>query len=244
MDGDGPGTAFEKTRWRRWSMHMVLGLLLFMLSPASGDGSAGVADGAAFDRQLEHFTQLAIEGKSADAMAFLRQPGFLLAADHDGHTALFAAAVACNTAVLDQVLACSPQLNHRDKRGATALFYAASQGRNDVLRRLVQHGADVNLPDASGRTPLMVAVLMNHTAAAKLLLDAGAQVNLQDGDGATPLLAAVESGHYEVARLLLQRGADARLARNNGVTPLQAAEAKSNPKMVDLLRHDEGATQD
>src|ERR1700732_3586056 len=173
-------------------MHMVLGLLLFLLAPAGWDGSAGAADGAAFDRQLEHFTQLAIEGKTAEAMAFLREPGFLLAADHEGHTALFAA-VACTPAVLDQVLARSPQLNHRDKRGATALFYAASQGRNDVLRRLVQHGADVNLPDASGRTPLMVALLMNHTAAAKLLLDAGAQVNLQDVDGATPLLAAVES---------------------------------------------------
>src|SRR6202040_3962617 len=178
----------------RWSMHMVLGLLLLMLSPAAGEGSAGAADGAAFDRQLEHFTQLAIEGKTAEATMFLRQPGFLLAADHEGHTALFAAAVACNTGVLDQVLALSPQLNHRDRRGATALFYAASQGRNDVLRRLVQHGADVNLPDASGRTPLMVAVLMNHTAAAKLLLDAGAQVNRQDGDAATPLLAAVGSG--------------------------------------------------
>ena len=123
-------------------MHMVLGLLLFLLAPAGWDGSAGAEDGAAFDRQLEHFTQLAIEGKTAEATAFLREPGFLLAADHEGHTALFAAAVACNPAVLDQVLARSPKLNHRDRKGATALFYAASQGRNDVLRRLIQHGAE------------------------------------------------------------------------------------------------------
>src|SRR5271169_6596309 len=97
----------------------VFGLLFLMLAPSVGDMSAGTLTGSAFDQQLERFTQLAIEGKTVEAVAFLVQPGFLQAADHEGHTALFAAAVACNPAVLDQVLARSPKLNHRDRKGAT-----------------------------------------------------------------------------------------------------------------------------
>jgi ankyrin repeat protein len=226
-------------------MNPVLGLLFLLLPSAIAPSPAPAVEGPAFDRQLEHFTQLAIEGKTREASAFLRHPGFLDASDHEGHTALFAAAVACNTEVLDQVLAVSPRnaLNHRDKRGATALFYAASQGRNDVLRRLVQHGADVNLADSAGKTPLQVAVLMNHPDAVRLLLDAGAQINAQDKDGATALLHAVQAGRVELADLLLKRGADARLARNDGLTPLQAATAKLDQKLIDRLRHDEMAAQ-
>ncbi|HEV3460083.1 MAG TPA: hypothetical protein VHG32_26355, partial [Thermoanaerobaculia bacterium] len=67
----------------------VFGLLFLMLSPAAGDMSAGVLGGAltgaAIDQQLERFTQLAIEGRTVEAVAFLQEPGFLLAADHDGH---------------------------------------------------------------------------------------------------------------------------------------------------------------
>src|SRR5215472_7013557 len=157
-----------------WHMAAVLGLLLLLLLPTAAPAAWGAGRGPAFDLELEHFTQLAVEGKTAEAVGFLRQPGFLHAADREGHTALFAAAVACNTAVLDQVLARisdRADLDHRDRRGATALFYAASQGRGDVLRRLVRRGADVNLPDAGGKTPLMVAVLMNHLEVARLLLD-------------------------------------------------------------------------
>jgi ankyrin repeat protein len=224
-------------------MTPVLALLLLALLPAGAPLEAGALDGSAtFGRQLERFTQLAMEGRVDDAVAFLRQPGFLLAADHEGHTALFAAAVACNTDVLDQVLARGPELNHRDRRGATALFYAASQGRLDVLHRLIQHGADVNLPDGTGKTPLMVSVMMNHPDAARLLLAAGADPNRQDRDGATALLEAVEVGRYDLAALLLKHHANSHLARNNGTTPLQAAQAKANPKLVDLLRHEEDAT--
>jgi ankyrin repeat protein len=225
-------------------MAPVLALLVLALLPGAAPLAAGALGGStAFDSQLEQFTQLAMEGKNQDAVAFLRRPGFVTAADHEGHTALFAAAVACNTGVLDQVLACEPELNHRDRRGATALFYAASQGRLDVLNRLIRHGADVNLPDATGKTPLMVSVMMNHPDAARLLLAAGADPNLQDRDGATALLDAVDVGRYDLAALLLEHHADASLARNNGTTPLQAAQAKANPKLVDLLRHDEYATE-
>jgi ankyrin repeat protein len=220
-------------------MSNLLGVLLLTVLPAIS--AAEPYGGLAFDQQLERFTQLAMEGKSQEAMVFLRLPGFLHAADHEGRTALFAAAVACNTDVLDQVLARGPQLDHRDNNGATALFYAASRGRTDVLRRLIQHGANVNLSDTNGRTPLMASVLMHHPEATRLLLDAKVDVNRQDRDGATALLDAVDGGHYDLADLLLKHGADPRLARNNGTTPLQVARAKSLPKIVELLRQDEAA---
>lgn len=219
-------------------MTPMIGLLMLALMPAAAP-LREVQAGMVFDSQLEYFTQLAMEGKTQDAVAFLRQPGFMMAVDGEGHTALFAAAVACNTDVLDQVLARAPQLNHRDKHGATALFYAASQGRNDVLHRLIRHGADVNLPDASGKTPLIVAVMMNHPAAVKVLLDAGAEIDRQDADGGTALLDAVEAGRVELAQMLLKHGANPLLARNNGTTPIQAARGTSNPKMVNLLRRED-----
>jgi hypothetical protein len=109
-------------------MTYLLGFLLLSLVPVAAVPVAAVPDTATFDRQLERFTRLAIEGNVQEAVTYLRQPGFLRAADHEGHTALFAATVACNTDLLDAVLARAPQVNHRDHQGATALFYAASQG--------------------------------------------------------------------------------------------------------------------
>jgi uncharacterized protein len=226
-------------------MNYFLGVLLLSLVPTTAPSNGVQPAPASFDRQLERFTQLAIEGKTQEAVVFLRKPGFLKAVDREGHTALFGAAVACNTDVLDQVLASSPApaLNHRDRDGATALFYAASQGRGEVVRRLVEHGADVNLPNEKGRTPLMAAVMMNHLGASRLLLSARADVNVQDKNGSTALIEAVEGGHFDMVNLLLQHGANPRLARNNGTTPLQVAQTKAQPKMVDLLRHEEDATE-
>jgi uncharacterized protein len=214
----------------------ILGILLMTLLPG-----AGVQGSQSFDRQLERFTQLAMEGKTQEAIVYLRLPGFLRAADREGHTALFAATVASNDDVLDLVLAAHPDLDHRDTHGATALFYAASQGRTEIVRRLIQHGADVNLPDADGRTPLMVAVLMDHDAATRLLLAAKAQVNVQDRYGSTALIDAVDGGHTELATLLLDRGANVRTARSDGSTPLQLARAHALPKMVALLQHEDAA---
>jgi len=49
----------------------MIGLLMLALMPAVAP--LGVAQtGLVFDRQLEHFTQLAMEGKTQDAVAFLR----------------------------------------------------------------------------------------------------------------------------------------------------------------------------
>jgi len=189
-----------------------------------------------FDHQLERFTLLALEGKVAEAEAFLSLPGFIHAADRDGHTALFAAAVAGNLRVLDRVLALSPKLDLCDVKGATALFYSAS-GRTEIAGRLIQHGADINLQDRTGKSPLMVAVLMNHRDTVRLLLAAGADVDRQDRAGATALFYAAEAGLFELAELLVKGGANAQLANLSGLTPIEIAEAKVFPKIVHLL-HD------
>jgi uncharacterized protein len=216
-----------------------LGILLLTLLPG-----VNVQDPAAFDHQLERFTRLAMEGKTQEAIAYLRVPGFLRAVDPEGHTALFAAAVACNSAVLDQVLTRRPDLDHRDKHGATALFYAASQGRVEVVRRLVQAGAMVDVADTDGKTPLMAAVMMNHADVTHVLLAAHALVNVQDRYGSTALIEAVDGGHYDIAALLLGGGANASLARSDGTTAMQVARSRSMPKIVELLRHEEDATSD
>jgi ankyrin repeat protein len=189
-----------------------------------------------FDHQLELFTELALEGKVAAAEALLREPAFIRSVDGEGRTALFAATVAGDLQLLEQVLALSPELDLCDVHGATALFYSAT-GSTAVLRRLIQLGADVNVQDQGGRSPLIVAVLMNRVEAVGLLLAAGADVNRQDRHGATALFYAADAGLFELAKLLLNRGADPELADNGGNTPIQIAEAKSFPKIVHLLRY-------
>jgi ankyrin repeat protein len=190
----------------------------------------------AFDHQLELFTELAMEGNVAAAEALLREPAFIRSVDREGRTALFAATVAGDLQLLEEVLALSPELDLRDVHGATALFYSAT-GSNAVLRCLIQRGADVNVQDHTGRSPLIVAVLMNRVDAVGLLLAAGADVNHQDRHGATALFYAADAGLFELAKLLLNRGADPELADNGGYTPIQVAEAKSFPKIVHLLRY-------
>ena len=210
----------------------LLTLSLLCLVPRQG----AAQEPPAFDRELARFTQLAIEGKVAEAAAFLGLPGFMHAVDRDGHTALFAAAVAGDLRVLDRVLALSPKLDLCDTRGATALFYSAS-GRSEVVGRLIQRGADINLQDRNGKSPLMVAVLMNHRESVNLLLAAGADVDRQDRAGATALFYAADAGLFELAELLVKGGANSQLANLSGLTPVEAAAAKSFPKIVRLLRN-------
>ncbi|HEY0783037.1 MAG TPA: ankyrin repeat domain-containing protein, partial [Thermoanaerobaculia bacterium] len=101
---------------------LIVGLLL---SPAVVKAEPAVSP----DENLAQFTAAAMEGKVAEAKELLAKPGFLHAADRDGHTALFGAACAGNLEILDAVLAQSPDVNRRDRKGATALFYAASGGK-------------------------------------------------------------------------------------------------------------------
>ncbi|HXO41267.1 MAG TPA: ankyrin repeat domain-containing protein [Thermoanaerobaculia bacterium] len=214
----------------------VLPILSVASARADGAQAAVAADLHDFDHQLERFTELAMEGKVAAAEGFLGEPAFIRSVDREGHTALFAATVAGNLQVLEQVLALSPNLDRCDVHGATALFYSATGGIA-VLARLIRRGADVNLQDQRGRSPLIAAVLMNRIDSAGLLLAAGADVNRQDRHGATALFYAADAGFFELAKLLLKRGANPELADDSGITPMQIAADKSFSKIARLLRY-------
>ncbi|HVR07404.1 MAG TPA: ankyrin repeat domain-containing protein [Thermoanaerobaculia bacterium] len=219
----------------------LLGLLwvlpiLSVASPRADWAQAAVAaELPDFDHQLDRFTELAMKGQVAAAEAFLREPAFVRSVDREGHTALFAAAVAGNLQILERVLALSPNLDLGDIHGATALFYSAS-GATAVLVRLIQRGANVNSQDRGGRSPLIAAVLMNRLDSAGLLLAAGADVNHQDRHGQTALFYAADGGFLKLAQLLLERGANPALANDNGVTPMQIAADKLSSATAHL-RH-------
>jgi ankyrin repeat protein len=211
----------------------ILGVAPLRAERAPAAVAAELSD---FDHQLERFTELAMKGQVAAAEAFLREPAFVHAVDREGHTALFAAAVAGNLQILERVLALAPALDLGDVHGATTLFYSAT-GATAVLVRLIQCGANVNSQDQRGRSPLIAAVLMNRLDSAGLLLAAGADINHRDRHGQTALFHAADGGFFKLAKLLLERGADPALASDSGITPMQVAADKSFPNVAQILRY-------
>jgi ankyrin repeat protein len=70
--------------------------------------------------------------------------------------ALFHAAGAGKSSVIDVLISSGYNINEHDTDGATALIYAAKGGHLDTVKELVKLGADPNLSNR-GYTPLQAA---------------------------------------------------------------------------------------
>ena len=151
------------------------------------------------------------------------------AADRDGTTPLYAAALRPNPTLVRLLLAAGadPNAESSGESEGTPLCAAACWGHSAVVGELLAHGADPDQREdgGTGCSPLLWACRNGHEETVRLLLEAGADPN-QAVDATTPLLAAAERGSLAIVRLLLGFGADPTVADSQGRTPLDHAEAR------------------
>lgn len=108
-----------------------------------------------------------------------------------GSTALWSAALAMRSDLVDFLVQHGADLESRDKEGRTALMFVAKYCFiPEMAEKLLDHGAQVNAQDDAGRTALMYAALNDRVMFMEVLLNGGADINLQDTQGRTALMYA------------------------------------------------------
>ena len=205
-------------------------------------------------------------GDPARVKRFLsRRPEAVAERDAAGVSPLMRALYDGNAAVVEAILARSPELDlfeaaalgetetlrgllGRSKRRANAfspdgfapLHLAAYYGRTEAARLLVERGADV---ETAARNPRLATVRPLHSAAAgratevaALLLEHGADPNAVQAGGWTPLHAAAANGNAELVRLLLKRGADPKRSADDRTPPIEFAIENRHHEVVELLQ--------
>ncbi len=219
-----------------------------LLLIAAGAAQAETADdaalrNAAWDGRLDEVERLL--GNGADPNV----------PDHNGWTALHAAAERADALILEALLESGGNPDLQDADGRTPLILAALFPYDELrsqlaIRYLLRSGAEPDLADTWGRTPLF-AVAINHQqpTSARDLLAAGADPNKQDPAGITPLHAAVHSESKlsaDLVQALVDGGARGDIAEGaGGETPLQifVRVGSNDGRIVDALA-DAGADVD
>ncbi|TCI03923.1 hypothetical protein EZV61_06930 [Corallincola luteus] len=147
--------------------------------------------------------------------------------NESGETMLMAAVQSGSLAIVEQLLAQSPDLTQRSNDGGSLLHFAMSEHTQaddaemlPIVRLLIRKGAPIDVALANGATPFFLAARFNRLLAATALIDAGAQVNAISSDGNTALHVAVFGGGKEIVEYLLAHNADATLVNNDGLTAL------------------------
>ncbi len=210
-----------------------------LLSMTAGTAQAETADdtalrNAAWDGKIDEVERLLEKGADPDVP------------DHNGWTALHAAAEHADARMLEMLLESGGNPNLQDANGRTPLILAALFPYDELrsqlaIRILLRFGAKPDLSDNSGRTPLF-AVAINHQqpTSARDLLAAGADPNKRVGGGITPLHAAVHSESklsVGMVQALVDGGARGDIVSARGETPLQlfVRVGSNDGRIVDAL---------
>jgi ankyrin repeat protein len=140
-------------------------------------------------------------------------------ADHNGRTALQAAAKQGNTELVQVLLNFGADVNAppAEDDGRTALQAAAQQGNLELVRLLLDCHADVNGPPSATRgiTALQGAAIIGVMSVVRVLLEKGADVNAASSryQGRTAVEGAAEHGRLDIVQLLLNVGGDVEDSR-------------------------------
>jgi ankyrin repeat protein len=129
------------------------------------------------------------------------------ARDDNGDTALHAAALYADPALVDLLLSYDASVNVKNGIGQTPLHNAARHGQPAIIRLLLRHGSDINAGDGMGLPPIFEAVSYNQTECVKELLLHHPQLNTKDFDGNTPLKYAEGIQATQIIQMLLKAGA-------------------------------------
>ena len=110
-----------------------------------------------------------------DVAVLLVQKGAdLHAADNEGKTPLFLAALGGYEGVADLLINQGSSVNAASKSGDTALHEAAIRGHTNTAQVLLKYGANINARTVTGETPLSLAVITSKVRMIQLLLSLGA----------------------------------------------------------------------
>jgi uncharacterized protein len=175
----------------------------------------------------------------------LRAGAKATAANREGATPLYLAAVAGNPDIMARLLKQGADVNGAILRhGETPLMFAARTGRPDAVKLLLEAGATVDTKDTMRQTTaLMWAAEQGHAEVVKLLVAAGADVNAastidgakrrrgvvyKQGDdfhtgGVTPLVLAARQGNLDAVKVLADGGADLNKQSGDGSTAMLVA---------------------
>ncbi|KAL3904149.1 MAG: hypothetical protein SGPRY_011399, partial [Prymnesium sp.] len=124
--------------------------------------------------------------------------------NHEGVTALMAAANTGGMCEALMLLQHSADGNIRRNDGGTAIMIAANSNQHEVLQLLLAHDSSaVNVQSEFGMSALMIAARSGADSCVKTLIQAGASVQQQCQAGKTALTYAEEKGHAST-QLLLQ----------------------------------------
>lgn len=170
---------------------------------------AVVCPSSAFADDADDLIDAAFRGDIVQLQSLLKKGVDVNAKGTNGETALWMAAGAGHTEIVEALLERGADVNVKDKAyGATALYMAAQEGHTNAVKVLLESKANVNIKrEINGVTALMMAVQKGHTEIVKLLLAAGADVNAKANDGRAPLSIAKMMRHTEIIKLLKEYGA-------------------------------------
>jgi len=153
-------------------------------------------------------------------------------ADKGGNTPLIKAAASRESAVLEQLLAVTKDINAKNVKGESALTIAVKSGTPENVALLLNKGADVNVVDKDGNN-LGVYLIQSYRpeskgpdpldAKIKLLQDKGLNLAASQKDGSTLYHLAVVKNELALLKKLASLNIDVNAKNKDGMTALHKA---------------------
>jgi len=136
---------------KRYSLIASLFLSITFFSPS------GFSD-LSVDQHINGLVDLAVEGKNANFIQYVKNNELLDRFDRDGHTPIFAAMFG-PPGLINDVLDLGASIEYRDNLGYTPLISASLLGYPQAVETLLNKGAKINARNNDGQTAVMVSVL-------------------------------------------------------------------------------------
>ena len=156
--------------------------------------------------------------------------------DSTGRTTLIWAASHGDEDVVEGLLACGADPNHKDTGGSTPLHQSVYASTLERLRLLFDAKTDVDMRNNDGDTALtMAAQVEDRIDLLELLSAHGADIECTNSFDRTPLRLSATENHPKQVSLLLGKGANINTSESNGRTALHSAIMYRSSAVVKIL---------
>lgn len=137
--------------------------------------------------------------------------------------------------VVQDLISCGADPNHRHQNEKTALDYACASGDAGMVTLLIQNGADIKAYNTYGFAAFHHAAENGFVHIVQLLLDMGVAVEMRTRNGETALLIAASHDRLDVFKLLIERGAQPSALDNLGYGASKLAELHRSTNVYAFL---------